>query len=477
MCRTILALSLLTLPAYFLAWNSSNKPKVLIFRHLTVIDMTGAPPKSNMSVVVEGARIIQVGQVDRVQIPKGAQVVEATGKFMIPGLWDMHFHFHEIERSLPLLIVNGVTGVRDIGNLPERIFSWRDQISAGKLLGPRIVACGPLIDGSPPANAPISVVVTNETEARQAVQKLKAQGAEFLKVYDRLSRDSYFAIADEAKKQQLPFVGHVPVSITTIEASNAGQKSIEHLGSILEGCSSAETELRNWPQEPMKEDDFSAFPRRIAARGARMLDTYDESKCLQQAAILARNQTWQVPTLITKQVQTYIDDISKAADSRLRYSTPKEIDASKPQNAFLSKYRTPEYIIFKKRLFESELRVVGLLHRSGVPFMIGTDAFGGAYVFTGFSVHDELALLVRAGFTPMEALQAGTRNPAIFLGELARQGTIEPGKLADLVVLEGNPLENIGNSKRIWGVVVKGRYFSQEEIHSMLTTIANAANP
>ncbi|HKE55809.1 MAG TPA: amidohydrolase family protein, partial [Pyrinomonadaceae bacterium] len=471
-------LTLPLVPILFLAKHSSpTQPALLIFRHVTIIDMTGAPPKPDMSVVVAGTHITQVGRVDQLNIPKGAQVVDASGKFMIPGLWDMHFHFHEIERSLLLLIANGVTGVRDIGNHPEQIFSWRDQIATGKLLGPRIVACGPLIDGNPPANAPISLVVTNEAEARAAVRTLKSQGAEFLKVYDRLSREAYFAIAAEAKKQQIPFVGHVPVSITTIEASNTGQQSIEHLGSILEGCSAAETELRNWPQEPMKEGDFSAFPRRIAARGSRMLDTYDEIKCLAQAKILARNQTWQVPTLITKEVQTYIDDISKRDDPRLRYSTAAEIEASKPQNAFLSKYRTPEYIVFKKRLFASELSVVGLLHRAGVPFMVGTDAFGSAYVFTGFSVHDELALFVRAGFTPMEALQAATRNPANFLGELSSQGTIEPGKLANLVLLEANPLEDINNSRKIWGVALKGRYFSQDEIHSMLASVAKLANP
>jgi hypothetical protein len=475
MRKLLLTVSLV--PILFLAQHPPTQPQVLVFRHLTVIDMTGAPPKPEMSVVVAGTRITQVGKADQVSIPKGALVVDASGKFMIPGLWDMHFHFREIDRSLPLLIANGVTGVRDIGNRPQQIFSWREQIASGKLLGPRVIACGPIIDGSPPANAPISLVVTNEVEARAAVRQLKAQGAEFLKVYDRLSRDAYFAIADEAKKQQIPFVGHVPVSITTIEASNAGQKSIEHLGSILEGCSSAETELRNWPAEPMKEGDFSAFPRRIAARGTRMLNTYDETKCQQQAAILARNQTWQVPTLITKQVQTYIDDISKIDDPRLRYSTAEEIEASKPQNAFLSKYRTPEYIVFKKRLFASELQVVGLLHQAGVPFMIGTDAFGSAYVFTGFSVHDELALFVRAGITPMEALQAATRNPAVFLGELPSQGTVEPGKLANLVLLEANPLENIDNSRKIWGVVLKGRYFSNAEIHSMLASAAKMANP
>jgi hypothetical protein len=477
MRKTIVGLILFIGPAFFLTWNAPTQPQVLVFRHLTVIDMTGAPPKTEMSVVVAGTRITQVGKIDQVSIPKGALVVDASGKFMIPGLWDMHFHFHEIDRSLPLLIANGVTGVRDIGNRPQQIFSWRDQIASGKLLGPRVIACGPIIDGSPPANAPISLVVTNEVEARAAVRKLKAQGAEFLKVYDRLSRDAYFGIADEAKKQQIPFVGHVPVSITTIEASNAGQKSIEHLGSILEGCSAAETELRNWPAEPMKEGDFSVFPRRIAARGTRMLDTYDETKCFEQAKILARNQTWQVPTLITKQVQTYIDDISKIDDPRLRYSTAEEIESSKPQNAFLSKYRTPEYIVFKKRLFANELRVVGLLHRAGVPFMIGTDGSGSANVFTGFSVHDELALFVGAGFTPLEALQAATRNPAVFLGELPSEGTVEPGKLANLVLLEANPLENIDNSKKIWGVVLKGRYFSNTQIHSMLASVAKMANP
>jgi hypothetical protein len=175
MRKILLTVSLVSI--LFLAQHPPTQPQVLVFRHVTVIDMTGALPKPDMSVVVAGARITQVGRVDQVSIPKGALVVDASGKFMIPGLWDMHFHFHEIDRSLPLLIANGVTGVRDIGNRPQQIFSWRDQIASGKLLGPRVIACGPIIDGSPPANAPISLVVTNEVEARAA--SASNSGAEF----------------------------------------------------------------------------------------------------------------------------------------------------------------------------------------------------------------------------------------------------------------------------------------------------------
>jgi adenine deaminase len=171
--------------------------------------------------------------------------------------------------------------------------------------------------------------------------------------------------------------------------------------------------------------------------------------------------TWQVPTLEFKWAQTFIDDLSQSSDPRLKYIPQSEQQWWSPQKNFFARYRTPEYIVFRKRLFQKELELVGAMHRAGVPFMAGTD-LSGAYVFAGFSLHHELELYVQAGFTPMEALQAATRNPAIFLGELNSQGTVERGEIANLVLLEANPLENIRNIQRINAVVLNGRYLPKE---------------
>ena len=188
-----------------------------------------------------------------------------------------------------------------------------------------------------------------------------------------------------------------------------------------------------------------------------------------------RNQTWQVPTLEIKWTQTFIDDLSQSSDPRLKYIPQSEQQWWSPQKNFFARYRTPEYIVFKKRLFQKELELVGAMHRAGVPFMTGTD-LSGAYIFAGFSLHHQLEMYVQAGFSPMEALQAATRNPAIFLDELSSQGTVEIGKIANLVLLDASPLDNISNIKRIDAVILNGKFFPKTALQLMLANVEKAAN-
>jgi imidazolonepropionase-like amidohydrolase len=452
-----------------------KEPGPLAFTHVTVIDMTGTPPKPDMTVVVTGNHITALGQTGKTRIPKEAQIINATGKFLIPGLWDMHFHIKETERTFPLFIANGVTGVRNMGGDFQKLFEWREAVASGRLLGPRIVACGPVIDGPNPANPDHAIPVSSTEEGKQAVDFLKRNGADFIKIYDGIPRDAYFAIVEEAKKQGLPSVGHIPSAVTMTEASNAGQKSVEHLGTFLEGSSTAETALRNWPSPPIKNGDFSVIPARIAARGNQMLDTYSEQKAAQLLALLAKNKTWQVPTLLAKQVNTFVDDISKVPDPRYKYIPASVREGWSPDKNFFYRYRTPEFIAYQKRLFQKEMEAVGALHRAGVPVMAGTD--GGAYTVPGFGLHQELALLVEAGLTPMEALQAATINPAKFLGESDMLGTVEQGEIANLILLEANPLEDISNTKRIDAVVVNGKFFPKTVLRMMLADVEKIANP
>jgi imidazolonepropionase-like amidohydrolase len=466
-------LLLLTISATFRA--QQPQAAVLVFTHVTVIDMTGARPRPDMTVVIEGGRITAIGRTGRVRLPRGAQVIDAAGKFLIPGLWDMHVHFTEAERAFPLFIANGVTGVRNMGGDLDNLLRWRAEVASGKLLGPRIVTCGPIVDGPHPAAQGSVISVANAAEGRQVVDTLKRRGADCVKVYDLLPREAYFAIIDEAKKQGLPVVGHVPLSVTSVEASDAGQRSIEHLGTILEGASSAEAEIKRQETSSPPVTDPSEFPRRLAARGALMLDTYDAQKASEIFAHFVRNQTWQVPTLETKWAQTYIDDLSGKDDFRLKYVPQTELQWWSPQKNFFARYRTPEFIVYRKRLFQKELELVGAMHRAGVPFMTGTD-LGGAYVFAGSSLHHELELFVQAGFTPLEALQAATRNPAIFLGLSSSEGTVERGKLANLVLLDADPLKDIRNTQRINAVVLVGKYLPKETLQRMLAGVAANAS-
>ena len=465
--RLLLALIIVSIPAL----AHQTEPPFLVINHVTVIDMTGAPPRTNMTVVIQADRIKQIGSSDHIRIPRGSQIIDARGSFLIPGLWDMHVHFTEVARTFPMFIANGVTGVRNVGGDLEQLLKWRAAVAAGKLLGPRIVTCGPILDGPDPVAHGPTIVVANAEEGRKAVDDLKARGADCIKVYDRLPRDAYFAIIDEARKKQIPVVGHVPLSISSLEASAAGQASIEHLGNFFESATSLGSALYK-DETPVK--DPSEFPRRIAARGMRMLDTYDEQRAHEILAAFVRNRTWQVPTLETKWTQTYIDDLFSKGDYRLKYIPAADLQWWSPDKNFFARYRTAEYIAYKKRLFQRELQLVGDMHRAGVRFMTGTD-LSGAYVFAGFSVHHEMELLVRAGLTPLEALQASTTNPAIFLGEEKTLGTVEVGKTANLVLIEANPLTDIRNTQRIKAVILKGEYIPKERLESLLDQAAAVA--
>lgn len=458
----------------------------LVFTHVTVIDMVDARPKPDMTVVVEGDRITSVGKTAKTRPPKNARIIDSAGKFLIPGLWDMHVHALRKERVddfLRLCVVNGVTGIRDMGTTEEGFAALgrlREQIADGKRMGPRVVAAGRILDGPKPAVPANSIPFSDATGARRAVRFLKQAGADFIKVYDGVPRESYFAVADEAKRQNIPFAGHVPAGVTAFEASDAGQRSIEHLGNILRSCSTLEPKVIDEraaaaAQPSTKPNDYSAIPARIAARSRIELETYSEGKCRQLFARFVSNATWQVPTLVAKQSLALVDSGIFADDPRMKYVPPAEREGWKPENNFFLKYRTAEFIEVRKRLYRKEVELVGEMRRAKVRFMAGTDT-PGAYLYPGFSLHDELALLVQAGLTPFEALRAATRDPAEYLNLSGELGTVERGKRADLVLLDASPLEDIGNTKRITAVVYNGRYLSKEEREKTLADIEAVGN-
>ncbi|MFQ5925849.1 MAG: amidohydrolase family protein [Terriglobia bacterium] len=471
MKKTSALLLLFVLPDLLLVQSEKNPPqKSLVFTHLTVIDATGAPAQPDTTVVITGDRISALSKTGKVTVPKDAQVVDATGKFLIPGLWDMHVHtlWQETltETFFPLFIANGVTGVRDMGGHLELFLQWRKEIAEGKLLGPRLVAAGPIVDGPEPVHPEVSIAVANEAEGRDAVNSLKKRGADFIKVYN-LPREAYFAIADEAKKQGIPFAGHVPLAVTAAEASNAGQRSFEHLTPFVGtdqpdlACASLEATSRQ------ERGPTSTIP---AASG----DAQSEEKCKALFARFVRNATWQVPTLVVRRARAFLDRRSIASDARLRY-----IPASMTQEWEMRRtdrlQRPAKYFSKIKREYQKELILVSVMHRARVRFLTGSDV-GNPYLYPGFSLHDELALLVEAGFTPMKVLQAATRNAAEYLGLLESLGTVEERKIADLVLLEANPLEEISNTQRIAAVVVRGKLIPKSSLEAILADVEAAAN-
>ncbi len=437
----------------------------LAFIHVTVIDVSGGKTLPDMTVVLRNEHIVALGSSRQVRPPRGARVVEARGKYLIPGLWDMHVHTvfgdwlpANEQVTLPLFVANGITGVRDMGGDLEVLKWWRARIAAGRLLGPRMVIAGPMLDGPIP-RFPSSAPIANAADGRRTVDELQAQGVDFIKIQSLIPRDGYFAAADEAKKLGITFVGHVPDAVRASEASNAGQKSIEHFTGVFEGCSPLEDELIKGPKTL-----------------GRYATTYDPERAQRLIELMARNQTWQVPTLVWERGQWLIDDNDLSHDPLIKYAPPAWKDRTWPMfvKAILSDMDTDPLPV-RQHFVQMELDMTLAMFRAGVPFMAGTDTAAGVHVFPGFSLHQELALFVRAGLTPLQALQTATLNPARFMGRLAELGTVETGKLADLVLLDANPLDDIGNTRRIRAVVLAGRYFDRVGLDHMLEGVARAA--
>jgi imidazolonepropionase-like amidohydrolase len=259
----------------------------LAFTHVTVIDTNGGEPLADMSVVVDGKRIVEVAHAVEFHPTRGTKVIDARGKYLIPGLWDMHVHTvfgdwvpQNEKVTLPLFVANGITGVRDMGGDLAVLKQWRAQIAAGSLLGPQMIIAGPMLDGPVP-HFPSSAPIANAADGRRVVDELKSQGVDFIKIQSYIPREGYFAAADEAKKLGMVFVGHVPDAIRASEASDAGQRSIEYFTGIFEGCSTIEDQLIQGPKSL-----------------GRNVSTYDVARARAVIALMAKNQTWQVPTLV-----------------------------------------------------------------------------------------------------------------------------------------------------------------------------------
>ncbi len=456
---------------------SAPPDPVLAITHVTVIDATGAQPRQDMTVLIADQRITSLGASGSTAIPRGAQVVNATGKFLIPGLADMHVHLTGAgeprgsrEFIIPLLLANGITTVRDMGGNVEDLARLRIEISSGIRLGPQIFFTGPYLDGDPPAYQP-SIVVKTAGEARAAVDRLAIEGVDFIKTQSRLNREAYFAIAEESKLLHIRFAGHVPDRVSALEASQAGQATIEHLTGILLACSSKEEELRRarFAPDPPNETPAQAHARDREWR-RKLLDTYSPQKAKALLEAFVKTGTWQVPTfpiMVHLGFVTPRTDLSR--DLRMQY-VPQNVRKIWVQglHAQLDNYSEPDFTL-REEIVNRSLQIVGKMQAAGVRIMTGTD-IAAPNVFPGSSLHDDLSFLVKADLTPMQALQAATRNPAEFLGKLQTQGTIEQGKFADLLLLDADPLADIGNTMKIRALVIRGKLLDRVALDGLLVS-------
>jgi membrane dipeptidase len=462
---------------------AGTETRPLAITHVTVVDATGAPPRADMTVMIAGDRIVAMDTSPELTPPSDAQVIEAAGKFLIPGLWDMHFHLDdpelwptgvtraEKEMVFPLLIANGVTGIRDMAGSLEQLTQWRERIALGQLLGPRIVAAGPFIDG-PSARWPGSLSVSSEAEARAAVRALRRRGADFIKVYSGLPRAAFLALIDEATKLGMDVAGHVQDLVGASEVSDAGQRSMEHLDGIMLACSTEEEAYRREIARQVAERRETI---ELLIRGnARLTSTYSAEKCGALFQRFVSNGTWQVPTLYNEWRHANTTDSVLTSDPRIRYY-------AKPlRKHWISvsarDEKQPERLARLTTHYEWLFRLVKDMHRARVGILAGSDFGAQEYSFAGFGLHDELRLFVEAGMTPMEALQSATLNAARFLGMTDATGTVEIGKLADLVLLDANPLDDIRNTQRISAVVLNGRLFPKAELQQLLAAAEASAS-
>jgi imidazolonepropionase-like amidohydrolase len=470
-------LAILCLPLSF-SCSRKQSSGPLAITHVTLIDATGSEPKSDVTVIVADKKIQSIAPSGAARLPDDAQIIDATGKFLIPGLTDFHLHLTGAgeptgsrEFFLPLLLANGITTVRDMGGYLQALVPLRQEIRSGKRVGPEILFSGPYLDGDPPSFQP-SLVVTNATQATDDVQSLVAQGVDFIKVQSILSRTAYFAIADAAKQQHISFVGHVPDRVTAAEASDAGQKSIEHLTGVLRACSSVEPRLmeEQFRGGPKNETPQGSHAREVAWE-RELLSTYSDKTCDALIAKFHANQTWQTPTLVLLRHDAYPTPQSDAAVAEILRYAPKSIvlkwqEVRKKQDQFA----TPAEFELRNQLFARSSQVVAKMQSAGVGVLAGTDS-AAPELIPGYSLHEELALLTEAGLSPMQALQAATKNPADFMGVIQKQGTIEAGKNADLLLLDANPLDDIRNTKKIRALVIHGKLLDRAALDDLLTKV------
>lgn len=469
----LILLLLLSPPSAFTQQKQSSQPKALAFTHVTIIDVAARDSrralKPDQSVVVTGDRITAVG--GNVRIPDEAHVIDASGKYLIPGLWDMNVI--ATVTVYPFYVVNGVTGVRDIGS-PSPIAALLDlrrRAAEGRLVAPRIVATGRPLDGPFPGR-PHHTSVADEAAARQGVVTLKQSGADFVMLFTMLPREAYFAAVDEAKKQNIPFVGSVPYSVNVAEVSNAGQQSIERLVTMLPSCSNRAEEIIGNYAEVLRAP--TARPQGFRVPIQTLVETYDTKRAAALFSLLAKNGTFVTP-MLNHWANVHLDfKKDHDDDPRMKYLLPPlkqywDSSLGRFEKEFEQSRESAEAVMQKL------LEMVKAMDSACVSLLAGTGTPGHPFEWPGFSLHEELEWLVETGLTPLEALQTATLNPARFLGRAKELGTIERGKLADLVLLDGNPLEDIRNTQRVAAVVANGRYMDKPELQRMLSELEAAA--
>lgn len=461
--KTIIGWFLLFAPLLFFCCQRKGEERertssTVAFVNVNVVPMDSKRILENQTVIVQGDSIIQIGSTSEVFIPEQTFRIDGRDKYLMPGLADMHFH-NENESDFVLCLANGITTIRNMWGDTKHL-EWRRRIENGDLLGPAIITSGPLLDGPPPIWAGSTVIETVE-QAREAVIEQKRAGYDFIKIYDRLSLEVFNAIMDEAEKQKIPVAGHVPFAVGLERFLNSGVVSNEHLTGYMEliqaddfpgkGEDDPVSRLRSW----MYLDE-----QKIPA----VMDKFDHSNiwnCVTLVVYQSLVSPSKAQGLLKRPEMQYVDPLMRASwdpsnDPRWEGLNEKDFEHRRKMDLILK-------------------QLTGTLHKKAGGILLGTDC-QNKLVIPGFSIHRELQNLVDAGLSPYEALKAGTSDAAVFLGENTF-GIVAPGKRADLILIEGNPLEDVSHVKELKGVMVKGKWLPQDKLQGMLENIAASFIP
>lgn len=486
----VLASILVLAMALFLAgvlWPLDEMPgappaRALLIRDVTVLDVDTGERRPAHSVLVRNGRIEWVrpageGADTDADADADAIVVDGRGRYLMPGLWDMHAHVFAISPllDLPMHLAHGVTGVRDMQGCPKPgdpfiacagdKRRWTQEALAGQRVGPRILSSASFMANGPTTLARVSGVpdffgTATAAQARAFVHHQREAGADEIKTYDRIPREAYFALVDEARRLGLPVVGHRPHAVSAVEAAAAGQKSIEHARVFLHEAFAGSAALRAGAERGEWTED-----RRT------MLDDHDPAMAQAIFDALVVHGVWYVPTHLTRKIDALAYDPPVRQDARLRYVHPlvqwqwlEDLDATvarAPAAADRAAYRD---------FYLKGLELTGQAHRAGVRVLAGTDS-----LFAGSDLHEELAELVAAGLTPVDAIRAATLSAAEYYGLEHSHGRIAPGYAADLVLLDADPFQAIGNTRRIRAVVFNGALYDREALERILAHVESRA--
>jgi imidazolonepropionase-like amidohydrolase len=431
----------------FMSFRYAGNHDCLI-TNVNIVDVNTGKLLKNKTVGIDNNRISAI--YDKEIVSSGSKVViDGKGKYLIPGLWDMHAHYKWSNVDMdPLLIANGIIGVREMwGDMPEFVKVPKKTQQEG-IVSPDVYLSCDLIDGDPPA-FPGSVIVKSPGDAVDAVKSQIDKKVDFIKVYSMLSEDCFMAIAMEAKNRNIPFAGHIPNNVSIYKAIEAGMASSEHLYGLLEGSISQ----NNNENPPKSMEEFIL----------RFSEERFDSLC----SLLAKSNMWICPTLTVNRAMSSLNDSIFINDNRIAYLPGYILEIWNQKMNPYTKSQIDDFANSTRVRYLFELSLIGKMNKKGVKFIAGTD-FPNPYVFPGFSLHDELSLMVKGGMPALDVLRSATINPALFMNKKADFGSVEVGKLASLVLLNKNPLENIENTKTIETVIVRGKVYTRKALDLML---------